>query len=290
MRVGKSGRVGVVVTAVAVAGCMAAPGAHAGVIASQASVIKGAKVGKYRVTPSAASSFAVAEYSKGGSQVRYQGEGTSNNVRHAEGTFGDFGKIDMTFHKSGPFKKQKLPKGCHGKRSQKQKGTWKGVFKVDGEGRLPKVRKTKLAGSIIKFGDFECDGNFPTQVSLNTQNFGPGAVSFSATVRKSGGKPGFSANTFAEKRGAQISRSTFYRGKPSEFTYSSNYNSATVKPKGLFTGTGHYEVNQGRGDSLTFGMLTGNLKVKFLGEGGKSTVPSPTAATLGENGIFRPRP
>lgn len=270
--------------AVALGGCIAAPAAGAGVLPSKYAEFKSVTVGKYRVGPSVFSDQTSAGYRKGPNSVSYQGTGTGD-VEHVEGDFGDYGKIDMTFHKSGPFKRQKLPKGCSGKPVKKQKGIWKGKFKVDGEGRLPSVHKNELQGALIKPGDYDCAGNFPTYVNLSS--FGWTPMQFGASVRKSGGKPGFYANTSETKKNAVVSRNSFYRGKASTFTYDDDYTMAKVKPRGPFSGSATYQADPPRGGTSTSGTLTSNLKVTFLGKSGKQPVPT-GPAFLGDGAIFRP--
>ncbi|CAN5570296.1 hypothetical protein BH10ACT11_BH10ACT11_03850 [soil metagenome] len=286
----KSGKLGILLALGALAALPAGTASAGG--SRTVGFIAPIHVGKFKVQPGGTGGGATrerrgisfpqsvfAEVRKDGSSATYIGEASKVTDDVMTGKFGGFGKIDVRFHKTGPYKSEKLPRNCEGTATKRQKGEWRGVFKFAGEGGIGKVTRHKLPGARIKLGNITgCSGGPHTFVDLDAATK---MVSFFASERKkAGAKPQFYADRIDHKRGAEIRRTTYMGGKPADFKYASDLSSATVKPGGQFTGTGRYEaVSMPRGVGTgTNGALTGNLKVHFLGRRGKNSLRTSEAS------------
>ena len=253
---------------------------------SKESHVNGFKVGKFTVQPVGSGDYTAAEVFTKSQFLRYEGDAKTNQPDRIKGDFGKYGKVDLHFHKSGPFEDQKLPNGCEGTPNKKQKGTWKGVFRLKTENAVVEVRRTELSGSIVKIGKYDCPfGPNPTYVSLLAVSEN---VYFNALVRKSGGKPRFLSFTGERKGGSIITRGVFARGKQPDFTYAPDYTTAELTPPAPYGGTGVYNggVVRKKGGMSTTGTLDGNLKARFLGADDKVPI-SGADAQLGETGVLR---
>ncbi|CAN5570740.1 hypothetical protein BH10ACT11_BH10ACT11_03880 [soil metagenome] len=263
-----------------------ASSASGGVLPDFQNNVNSFKVGKYRVGVDVFTNSASVSIFNPSKFLNYRGDSQKDESGRIKGDFGNYGKVDLRFHKSGPFKDQKLPNGCTGTPNRKQKGTWKGVLKVKSEKSIVKVTKHEIKGSIVKPGNISCDLQpFPDLVSLTL--FKP-LLNFQATVRQSGGKPKFLAFVGGHKGGADIVRGVFAKGKPSDFKYAPDYTTAKVTPPAPYSGTGTYAgTAMWRGTATnTSGPISGNLKARFLGLNGKKKLTG-QPAQLGEGSVVR---
>ena len=201
-----------------------------------------------------------------------------------------FGEIDLKFDPTGRFKSDKKPHGCTGKPGKSQKGVWKGKIKFKGEGGYVKVNESSAKGRVFKPGTLSCPfnpGGGGKYVNLSASSNGGGEfASFYASVKKSGGKPSFTAILGGQKNGVSITRFASQRGKASAFTYNGAYTHAEVKPGGPFKGTGKYDAATKRGGTFTQGEFKG-LKVSFLGK--KNVNLNSGSASLSETDVSRSR-
>jgi hypothetical protein len=262
---------------VAIASVTAAAPAMGGVApGSKDGVINPFKVGDYKVRVDAFGDRASAEVDKGAQFVSYNGPATKVEPDHIKGDFGKFGKIDMRFHKSGPFKAQKLPHGCTGSPEKKQKGVWNGTVKLQSEKHMVKTTKHELKGSITKAGNLDCG---PTDLRQGiTLQSGGNDFLFAAFKPQNKGKVQVFALTGGPKGGADITRGNFATESRSDFQAASDLSSATLKGQAPFSGFGHFTQSTGpRGGTSTQGTLTGNLKGGFLGLDGKIAFESSNA-------------
>ena len=246
-------------------------------------VVDSFKEGKYRITVQGNG----LSVTKGGRTSSYSAQ-TKSKATQIKADLKSFGKIDLKFDAKGDFKTDKKPNGCTGKPGKSQKGVWKGKIKFKGEGGYVKVNEHSAEGRIVKPGTLECPigpGGGGKYVNLSASSNGGGDfTSFYASVKKSGGKPSFSAVTGGEKNGVSITRFASTRGKASAFTYDGSYNHAEVKPGGPFKGTGKYDAVAKGGTISTFGEFAG-LKVSFLGK--KNVSLNSQSASMNESSNSR---
>ncbi|CAN5570265.1 hypothetical protein BH10ACT11_BH10ACT11_03840 [soil metagenome] len=175
--------------------------------------------------------------------------------------FGEFGKVDLRFHKRGGFKPKALPRHCHGTPEKVQRGAWKGKIHFQGEHRYLAFTRLSAAGKVTKSGNYSCPAA-PTHTYVRLLATNPGHGSISAQRRRFGGKVRYAAADGSVVAGLYVAHTSVATGPASSFDYSPFYSQATVQPPGpLFSGTGRYDVSGG--DSH----LRGGLKVHLLGTG-----------------------
>jgi hypothetical protein len=184
--------------------------------------------------------------------------------------FGDFGKVDLTFHPKDVTHPPLPGPHCHGL-YKVTFGVWKGIFKFKGENGYTKASAKKLDGKYV-VNDVTCRGGHTnhTHVQLSAQS---GATNFTADVRKkASATPSFSVFDQSVVGAVYIFRTIGLRGDAKDFSYNGSYTKATVKPPSPFSGKGVYDS----------GLWTGTLQADMPGAPNTVLAGAGWSASLGE--------
>lgn len=228
----------------------------------QVNAVKGTK--GYRVTVGGSSgNLMITAYRKPGF-AWYTTRGKTSTKR-LRARFGKFGKVNLRFKAKGKVRTIKPPRGCTGRGDKVQPGVWRGVFRFKGEGRYTRVKKRRLRGKLVKYGNYVCPlrarRGIPAGqlVYLYAERKRAGRqVSFGAEKRdEDGARPDFYA--YSEERVGKvgIGRNVVLRGRPDDFTFTFLPFTGLVEPPAPFSGTAAY--------SEAAGTWTGDLEVRFPG-------------------------
>lgn len=196
----------------------------------------------------------------------YAVSGTATGKR-LKARLGRLGKINLRF--KGKKTRRQLPRGCRGTPNRITRGIWRGVLRFKGEHGYTKVNVRKARGTVLKPGRMECDdGGGPpgAQEAFLTVTHGAfDETTTSLTVTKAlrdGASPRFFVLRDEESGKVSINRVASYVGKPAEFTFSTPpqpTGTAEVRPKGPFSGEGHYSNRA----------WSGSLRVRLAGIRGR---------------------
>ena len=200
----------------------------------------------------------------------YDTGGTSTSKRLVA-DFGDFGKIDLTFHPKDVTHPPLPGPHCHGL-YKVTFGVWKGTFKFKGENGYTRASARKLDGKYV-VNDVTCRGGRKkhTHVQLSAQS---GGTNFTADVRKgkANATPSFSVFDQSVVGAVYIFRTIGLRGDAKDFSYNGSYTKATVKPPSPFSGKGTYDN----------GVWTGTLQADMPGAPNFVLAGAGWSASLGE--------
>lgn len=163
--------------------------------------------------------------------------------------FGEFGKVDLTFHQKHSTNPPLPGPKCHGK-YKRTSGIWKGTIKFKGENDYTKLSATSAEGNHTMNG-VRCPGGGRTHKHVHLLAQASNGM-FQADVRKKAGeRPTFSAFLSSASGAVSIFRTASVNGPPSKFSYNGGYTHATVKPPAPFSGTGTFDSPSSWTGSLT---------------------------------------
>lgn len=222
---------------------------------------------------------------RGGGSASYIAKNGKASEGKVRANFGSLGRIRMKFKPNSS--------GEGGDCNSRTRGTFVGVLRFRGEDRFAEASARKARG-VLKVRTFgPCrdrigprivarptasaqrdvavgiGGNFPPNKLRNATVLAacgpdPGISYFGA---KAGRRVTHSATIFEPGGRVSVVRSVYAAGPRSTFRFSKDLSTATITPRGLFTGTGRY---------TTLGFLSGDLSASFPGR------PERVALTPGE--------
>jgi hypothetical protein len=190
----------------------------------------------------------------------YSKKGFKGSSSLSSGSFKDkfsngYGSLKMTFHATGSTFTIHTPKGCQGAGGKGRHGTLRGTMTIKAGGKLGTV-KLKSISATLSTATYTCNPTQPKGVSLVPPPTAKTEVLASKST--SGAVTEEISVTQGNPKTYYILHSYTVTAPSSDYTYSSDLKSATLKGAGGIKGTATFNGTTKEGNNKEVGTLSGS--------------------------------